>query len=107
MDHNYPLLCLTGKLETKSLIRTELHTKGPFVQMTAESIAILSKVLIRLSVSKITQTQVLNIVTVINRNKTPYTTNLLEKGSYFDSMVLLADFGEPSRFGFSKLVSLF
>ena len=45
--------------------------------------------------------------TVIHRNKTPWITNLLEKGSYFDTFLFLAGFAGPSRYGFSKLVSLF
>ena len=33
--------------------------------------------------------------TVIHRNKTPWITNLLEKGSYFDTFLFLAGFGGP------------
>ena len=36
--------------------------------------------------------------------QTPVVDKVREKGSYFDSMLLLVDFGGPSRFRFSKLV---
>ena len=52
--------------------------------------------------------QIYNPSTVIHQNKTPsWTINLLEKGSYFDSMLFLADFGGSSTYGVSKLISLF